>query len=377
MDFTPSETQRELGALTRRIVTDHVTVERLRAAEEAGERYDRPLWAALAQAGVLSAEVGLLERCSVLIELGRALAPVPYLPTVAAAGAALAEFGSAEQRDQWLAPALAGRAVLAVAPFTDYTARPTAVRRSEPGWRPAAPAPGTAPPEWRLTGEVTAVTAGLVADAFLVAAEGTDGPAVFVVLPGDQGVTLERQRMVDHDDAALLILDDVPLTEDRRLAGSEVPAWLSDRLTVGLCAYQLGVLQQALELTAEHARTRIQFGRPIGAFQAVSQRLADAYVDVQAVELALWNAAWTLENPEGGEAPAAVATAKFWAADAGHRVAHTLVHVHGGTGIDLEHPVHRYFLAASRTEFEHGSAIASLLRLGSALCEDLPRLYPG
>lgn len=376
MDFTPSQAQRELGALTRRIVTDHVTVERLQAAEAAGERFDRRLWAALAAAGVLAAEVGQLERCSVLIELGRALAPVPYLPTVAAAGAALAEFGSAEQRDRWLAPALAGQAVLAVAPLTDDAARPTAVRRSEPGRRLAAAAAGTPAPTWRLTGEVTAVTAGPVAEAFLVAADTADGPAVWVVLPSDQGVTLERQRMVDHDDAAWMILDDVPLSEDRRLASpdSDVAGWLADRVTVGLCAYQLGVLQQALELTAEHARTRHQFGRPIGAFQAVSQRLADAYIDVQAAELTLWNAAWALENPETGEAPAAVATAKFWAAEAGHRVAHTLVHVHGGTGIDLAHPVHRYFLAAKRTEFEHGSATTHLLRLSHALCEDLPRL---
>ena len=366
MDFTPSEAQRELGALTRQIVTDHVTVERLRAAEKAGARFDQVLWAALAQAGVLSADVGLLERCSVLVELGRALAPVPYLPTVAVAGAALAEFGSAPQRDRWLAPALAGQAVLAVAPCTDDAARPTAVGRSEPGWRLSAPTPGP-PLAWRLTGEVTAVTAGPVADAFLVTADTAAGPSVFVVLPGDRGVTLERQRMVNHDDAAQLILDNVPLPDDRRMFAPDLVGRVGDLLTVGLCAYQLGVLERGLELTAEYARTRMQFGRPIGAFQAVSQRLADAYIDVQAVELALWHAAWTLENPETGEAPAAVATAKFWAADAGHRVAHTLVHVHGGTGIDLEHPVHRYFLAAKRTEFEHGSATASLLRLGDVL----------
>ena len=402
MDFTPSEAQRELAALTRRIVTDQVTTDMLVAAETAGERLDQPLWSLLATAGVLSAEVGLVERCSVLIELGRVLAPVPYLSTVAAAGATLAEFGSADQRDRWLIPAPAGQVVLAVAPFDDYAARPSAAGRSEPSWRlsgrqagtPEAVAPEAVAPEagaaWQLTGEVSGVTAGPVADAFLVAAETPAGSAVFVVLPTDPGVTVERQQMVDNDDAALVRLADVPLAEDRRLAGSGLAgsglagsgasSWLADRVTVGLCAYQLGVLQRALELTSEHARTRIQFGRPIGAFQAVSQRLADAYVDVQAAELALWNAAWILENPAdtagsdagagpeaAAEAAAAVATAKFWAAEAGHRVAHTLVHVHGGTGIDLEHPVHRFFLAAKRTEFEQGGATAHLLHLANAL----------
>jgi alkylation response protein AidB-like acyl-CoA dehydrogenase len=114
MDFTPSEAQRDLAGLTREIVTDQVTVERLRAAEEAGQRHDRALWSTLATAGVLAADVGLLEHCSVLVELGRALAPVPYLPTIAVAGPALARFGSATQQEQWLRPLQAGEAVWSV-----------------------------------------------------------------------------------------------------------------------------------------------------------------------------------------------------------------------------------------------------------------------
>ena len=120
--------------------------------------------------------------------------------------------------------------------------------------------------------------------------------------------------------------------------------WLADRATVGLCAEQAGVIERALELTAEYARTRERFGRPIGSFQAVTQRLADAYVDVEAVRLTMWQAAWRLAS--GSAAGAEVATAKFWAAEAGHRVAHTAVHVHGGLGIDVTYPVHRYFTAA-------------------------------
>jgi alkylation response protein AidB-like acyl-CoA dehydrogenase len=121
-------------------------------------------------------------------------------------------------------------------------------------------------------------------------------------------------------------------------------------------------------MTAEHARTRVQFDRPIATFQAVAQRLADAYVDVEAVRLTLWQAAWRVA--EGLPAGAEVATAKFWAADAGHRVAHTAVHIHGGMGIDMDHPLHRYFLAAKRNEFELGGATAQLLRLGALLAAD-------
>ena len=109
----------------------------------------------------------------------------------------------------------------------------------------------------------------------------------------------------------------------------------------------------------------MQFGRPIGSFQAVAQRLADAYIDVEAVRLTMWQAAWRLAA--GLPAETEVATAKFWAADAGHRVAHAAVHVHGGVGIDIDHPLHRYFVAAKRAEFELGGATAQLRRIGAAL----------
>ncbi|BBH67469.1 hypothetical protein ACTI_41540 [Actinoplanes sp. OR16] len=131
---------------------------------------------------------------------------------------------------------------------------------------------------------------------------------------------------------------------------------------VSAAAYQLGVVEGALEMTASYAAERVQFGRPIGSFQAVSQRLADAYIDVEALRVALWQAAWCLENDP--PATAEVATAGFWAAEAGHRVLHTAVHVHGGTGLDMDYPLHRYYLAASK---HFGTATRHLLSLSEAL----------
>jgi alkylation response protein AidB-like acyl-CoA dehydrogenase len=157
----------------------------------------------------------------------------------------------------------------------------------------------------------------------------------------------------------------VRLGADRLLDGADVLSWLVNRETLGLAALQLGVLERALELTADYARTREQFGRPIGSFQAVGQRLADAYIDVEALRLVTLEAAWRLSV--GLPCAAELATAKFWAADAGHRVAHTAVHVHGGMGIDTDGPLHRYFLAAKRNEFALGSATAQLRRLGAEL----------
>jgi alkylation response protein AidB-like acyl-CoA dehydrogenase len=303
MDFTLTEAQRELAALTRKIL----------------DSSDSP-WTDLVKSGVVPeqpGEFGVLEQCSVLIELGRAVSAVPYLPTTIAASA-LAEFGTADQRSRWLMPG----AVLSVA-------------LSE------------------ADGAKTTVPFASTATAFLVA----HGEQVFLV-EADQ-LEITPQELVDGSDAGSF---------EFRGAGEVVPGlfpgWLITRYTLGLCALQLGVTERALELTAEYARTRVQFDRPIGSFQAVAQRLADAYIDVAAIRLTLWQAAWRLS--EGLDASEEVATAKFWAADAGHRVAHTAVHVHGGTGIDMSHEVHRYFTAAKRNEFELGGATAQLLKLSAA-----------
>ncbi|MCW2656433.1 MAG: acyl-CoA dehydrogenase [Jatrophihabitans sp.] len=364
MDFTLSETQQELAGLTRKILDDRVTQPRLRETELAGEHLDRSLWAELASSGVLSAALpeaagggglGLPEHCSVLIEVGRAVAPVPYLWSIAVAAAAVGEFGSAGQREALAAPAGRGELLLTAALTEDLTDGPeapqTRAERTDTGWV--------------LDGAKALVPSGSVADAILVPASTPDGAAVFVVRPAEAGVSMEEQRIVDGDIEASLDLAGVQLDESAYLGGPDVLEWLISRATVGLAAYQLGVLERVLELTADYARERQQFGRPIGSFQAVGQRLADAYIDVEAARLTMWEAAWRVS--EGLPAAAELATAKFWAADAGHRVAHTAVHVHGGTGIDMDGATHRYFTAAKRTEFTLGSATAHLRRLGAEL----------
>ena len=183
---------------------------------------------------------------------------------------------------------------------------------------------------------------------------------------------MRRQEVVDGDAEAVLELDHVELGADRVLgapgAGGHVVEWLAARLTVGLCAHQLGVVQAALRMTAEYATRRVQFDRPIATFQAVGQRLADCYVDVEAIRLTLWQAAWRVS--ENLASSTEIATAKYWSAEGGHRVAHAAVHVHGGLGIDVDYPLHRYFVAAKRNEFSLGGATIHLRRIGAALAAE-------
>jgi 3-oxocholest-4-en-26-oyl-CoA dehydrogenase beta subunit len=370
MDFSYNENQHELAGLSRAILTDRTAPGRLREVEAGGDRFDPGLWADLAAAGVLAAALpeplggaglGLLEQCSVLAEIGRAVAPVPYLTSVVLGAGAVARFGTPDQQARWAAPAGRGELVL------------TAALSEEDGDDPGASSVRAeqAGDQWILTGMKTTVPAGPRADLMLVPAATAEGTAVFLVTPGDHGVVVEPQQMTDGDAAGQLELTGVELPHDRVLgspaAGAEITGWLVSHATVGLCAQQFGVVERALELTSEYAKNRKQFGKPIGSFQAVAQRLADGYIDVEAVRLTMWQAAWLLS--EGQPCATEVATAKFWAADAGHRVAHTAVHIHGGVGIDTEHPLHRYFVAAKRLEFALGGATAQLRRIGTVLAQ--------
>ncbi len=376
MEFSPNETQRELAALTRTLIAGRFTPERLAEVESAGDRFDAALWADLARAGILAAALpeslggvglGLLEQCSVLAEIGRAVAPAPYLASIVLGASTLARFGTPDQQRRWAAPAGRGELILTAALAEedgDDPRDPTARAERGPG-----NGNGDAATRWRLTGTKTAVPAGLRAGLILVPAATAEGVTVFAVAPDDPGVTLEAQRLVDGDTAGRLELAGVELPGDRVLGspadGAEITRWLVSRGTVGLCALQLGIVARALELTSQYAQSRVQFERPIGSFQAVAQRLADAFIDVEAIRLTMWQAAWRLAADLPCEPE--IATAKFWAADAGHRVAHTAVHVHGGVGIDTSYPLHRYFVAAKRAEFELGGATAQLRRIGTAL----------
>ncbi len=347
MDFTPTEAAADLAALTRRILADKLTPETLGPHGSGG--FDAALWKSLAQAGVLDAALpsslggggfGLLEQCAVLTEIGRAVAPVPYLSSITMAAAALAEFGTPALVEQWVLPMLRGSQVLAVA-IPDVGA-----------------APAFTADDGKLTGAQAAVPFGAFAQGLLVEAASGEGRAVYLVDARD--ATLTAAQTVDHADAALLELSGAP-----GVPLGDIGEWLRLRGTAGLCAQQLGVVERALEMTAAYAREREQFGHALGGFQAVRQRLADGYLDVEAVRLTSLQAAWLLASDL--PATAEVATAKYWAAEAGHRVAHTAVHIHGGVGIDVDHPVHRYFVAAKRLEFTFGGATPHLLALGSLL----------
>ncbi len=365
MDFTFTPEQDEAAQLAARILGDRATTDRMTAVEDAGDRFDHDLWQDLASAGLLSlhlpeayggAGLGLLELCRVLVEVGRTVAPVP-LAVHGAAALLLAEHGDEQQRDQWLLGAATGERVLTAAVSEERS--PLPAHPTVTGVRTGG--------GWVLTGSKAVVRAGTTAQLLLTTATTDEGVGVFLVEPGEPGVRLTRQRTSDRDAVARVDLDGAPARPVGRPDGVAAHR-LGQLLVVTSAAEQLGVTEGALALTATYARTREQFGRPIGTFQAVSQRLADGYIDVLAQRLTLWQAVWRLA--EGLPADTEVATAKLWAADAGHRLAHTTVHVHGGVGIDLDGEAHRYFTSAKRFELLFGGATDQALTIGRALAAE-------
>jgi 3-oxocholest-4-en-26-oyl-CoA dehydrogenase beta subunit len=362
MDFTSSEETTDLSGLVRDITESVCTPDHFKELDKLPETFDATLWKKLVDADVLSAAApesvggggfGVLEQSAILSALGRQLAAVPYLESVVLGAGALARFGSADVQKDWAAPAVAGEKILTVALDGEMGQGPVQAQTDGSGYR--------------LTGSRTLVAFGPVADAFLVPAETPSGEQVFLVAKDDDGVTVTSLDTTGHGSVGHLELANTALGADRVVGGPEVIDWIRTLFTLGHSAFQLGVLERALELTATYAREREQFERPIGSFQAVSSRLADGYIDIKGLRLTLTQAAWRLS--EDLPASLEVNSAAFWAAEAGHRVAHTTVHVHGGVGIDTDHIVHRYFLAAKQTEFAVGSATGQLLRIGHELAE--------
>jgi alkylation response protein AidB-like acyl-CoA dehydrogenase len=215
------------------------------------------------------------------------------------------------------------------------------------------------------------------AQALLISAwiESEGGAGLFVVPADAAGLDRQAQAGTDPTPLALLTLANVRLAASALLDGGTGPAdllrWHVGQMRVGLAASQLGIAGEALRRTAAYTSERVQFGRPVGSMQAVQQRAADAYIDVEAMRSTLWRAAWLID--QGLCDDAEIAVAKYWAAIGGHRVTHTAQHQHGGMGADVTYPIHRYFLAAKAVETALGGTQPMLAELGSAIATGAAR----
>ena len=358
MDFAISDDQRSLQQLARQILTERATHDHLKALEaEANSAgtwsvFDRDLWRQLAAAGITGiavsedaggAGLGFLEVALVLEEVGRAVAPIPAAPTLVTAFV-LAKHGTGTEL---LAGVATGDAVLTTAFEADVTAR----------------ADGDS---WLLTGEAPFVPYGAEADVVVVPVRTDAGLAAALVRRGAAGVTVTPLQTTNREPQATLVFVDVSVgAADLVADAADLVHDLRLHMTAGLSMVAAGVCQAALDMTAKHTINREQFGKPIASFQAVGQRAADAYIDTEMVRLTATQAAWRLSA--GWPADDEVAVAKFWVGDGGMRALHACQHLHGGLGVDLDYPLHRYFVWGKQLEHELGTPTRQLLSLGAQL----------
>lgn len=374
MDFSWSDEQQAIADLAGRVLAEGASHERQRELEQGdGPRFDRALWRQLAGTGLLGTAVpeafggtglGFLELTAILEQAGRHAAPAPLLETLVLGALPVARFGSEALRREVLPAVAEGRCVMTAALQEDgddaLAALPPATRAVRRG------------EGWRLDGRKLCVPAGAVADRLLVHASLDEELTGVLVVPADAaGLSIVPCEATHGRGDAHLELDDVRVGADALLGGAEeaasVAPWIALRATAAQCAVVLGLCEAALALTAEHVKTRKQFDQPLAMFQAVGHRLADAYVDTEAVRLTTWQACWRVAADRPAEA--AVSVAKFWAAEGGQRVVHAAQHLHGGIGVDRDYPLHRPFLQAKALELQGGGATVHLLRLGRLLAE--------
>ncbi|HEY1275834.1 MAG TPA: acyl-CoA dehydrogenase family protein [Thermoleophilaceae bacterium] len=334
MNFDFSDDQQAIKRTAKELLASRFKLERVRELAEAGT-YDDDAWKELSELGWPGIFVdeanggqglGVLELVILMEELGYVLAPLPFLSN-AAAGVVLQHAGSDAQRERWL--------------------------------------PGIASGEARGTvGVLSGGEARLVPDA--------DSADVIVLVGSDGGTVVEASAA---EIEPLTTMDNTRRFARVRTDGGEPlegdPAAGMDRVAAAVAAELTGVSQRAMEMAVEYARDRKQFGRPIGAYQAVSHKCAQMLLEVEGARSGAYYAGWTADA-EPDSLPLAASMAKAYASDAGWRVTAAALQVHGGIGFTWEHDLH-FFLKRAKVDGllygssgEHRERVASLAGLPAA-----------
>ena len=374
MNFGFTEEQELLRKTARDFLGEHAPMQHVREFMEGPQRYSRELWKRMAELGWLGlalperfggAGLSMVELSIVLEELGRSLAPVPFLPTLLA-GFAVLEAGDEAQQREWLPGLSSGRAVATLAI--------TEERGSEEPADIACTATRTGS-GWQLRGRKLFVPDADVADWLVVVARIGAGPGLglFCVPRTAAGVSIDALRSMDAlRQLQRVELDGIQLPESS-LLGANTDAWpklerVLDRGRVMICAEMLGGAEKCLEDSVQYAKERIQFGKPIGVNQAIKHKCADMLFEVESAKSITYYAAWAARE-DNAEAPLAAAMAKAYVSDAYRHASAENIQIHGGVGFTWEYDCHLYFKRAKSDEAwlgdgsHHRERVAQMLNL--------------
>jgi alkylation response protein AidB-like acyl-CoA dehydrogenase len=353
--FAFTEEQEQLRAAVRRFLTEKSPEPEVRRLMETVPGYDAGVWRqAAGQLGLTGLAIpekfggsgsGYVELTVVFEEMGAALLCAPFFATVALAANLLLSIDDEIAKADYL-PGLASGDVIATVALAEPSGR-----WDEAGITLEATASAGA---WSLTGEKLYVLDGAVADLFLVVARTPAGVSVFAVERGAPGLTVQPLATMDQTrKQARVRLDATPA----RLLGTEGTGWAAvsrmlDLAAVALAAEQVGGAQRVLDMAVDYAKTRVQFGKPIGSFQAIKHKCADMFLEVESARSAAYYGGFVAQDVD--ELPVAASLAKAYCSEAYLHAAAENIQIHGGIGFTWEHPAHLYFKRAKSSELLFG-----------------------
>jgi alkylation response protein AidB-like acyl-CoA dehydrogenase len=360
MQFGLTETQQTLKNAVRKFLAAECPAAEVRKLMESCTAYDPALWNKIAEQGwtgiIIPEEyggfgMGIVEMAVAFEEMGRALLPGPLFSTVLMAGPLFESATDSEAKRKYLSAISNGNARAAVALLEDSASwSPDAVRIQAT----------SAARNWVLDGRKLFVWDAAIGDFLICAARLNSELALFVIPANTPGLGIAELPAMDFTRKLYQVtFDQVSLSRDNLLAQGKPARAALDRMlniaTVGLVAEMTGGMQRLLEMAVEYAKTRKQFGRPIGQFQAVQHLCADMLVYTESSRSAAYYAAWAVQE-NVAEAALAVSVAKAYASDAYREVGNRAIQVHGGMGFTWENDAHLYYRRAKASELAFGDA---------------------
>lgn len=356
MNFAFSEEQEELRNIVRSFLENKSSEETVRELMETEKGFDDAVWSQMAeqmglQSLIIPEEYGgsgysYVELCVVLEEMGRRLLAAPYFSTVVLGANTILQSGDDAAKSELL-PGIASGETKATLALTESNGR-----WDESGIEATATKSGDG---YTISGEKMFVLDGHTADLIIVAAKSDAGTSLFTVKSDASGLTREALSTMDQTrKQAKLTFADTPAT----LLGTEGKGWdvlstVLDLTAVALAAEQVGGAQLVLEMAVQYAKDRVQFGRPIGSFQAIKHKCADMLLEVESAKSAAYYAAWCAAEMND-ELPSVASLAKAYCSEAYFHAAAENIQIHGGIGFTWEHPAHLYFKRAKSSELLFG-----------------------
>ncbi len=349
MNFAFSEEQEELRKSVRRFLDEKSPVAEVRRLMETDSGFDPAVWKQMGeqlglQGLAIPEEFGgsgysYVELTVVLEEMGKSLLCAPFFSTVALAANALLASGDAAAQSAYL-PGIADGSTIATVAFTEANGK-----WDESGITATASADGA------ITGEKMFVIDGQNANLIIVAARSAAGVSLYAVEAGAPGMTVTALATMDQTrKQAKISFEGTP----GKLIGTDGGGWATlskmlDKAAIALAAEQVGGAQKCLEMSVEYAKVRVQFGRPIGSFQAIKHKCADMLLEVESAKSAAYYAGWAAAE-DNDEVPVVASLAKAYCSDAYFHASAENIQIHGGIGFTWEHDAHLYFKRAKSSE---------------------------